>query len=73
MESWIRRENLRPFFEFAAWSVGYTFDGLDWDAVALGIRDTDYDDHQRFEYPLSGRQSVATHAAVDDQSRGVGP
>jgi hypothetical protein len=43
VEGCIWQENLRPMFEFASQLVGYQFDDLDWDAVALGVRETDYE------------------------------
>jgi len=55
-------------FEFASSLVGYEFDTLDWDAVAIGLRDTDVERQQWFEYPLSGRQSLALKVALDPGS-----
>jgi hypothetical protein len=65
VEAWIWHENLRPMFEFASQLVGYEFDDLDWDAVALGLRQTDYEARRWFEYPLSGRPSLTLEAALD--------
>lgn len=69
LEAWIREENLRPMFEFAPQLVGYQFDDLDWDAVASGVRETNYEEQRWFEYALSGRQSLTLGAALDSGTR----
>ena len=56
-------------FEFASQLVGYEFDNLDWDAVASGVRETDYEEQRWFEYALSGRQSLTLGAALDSGTR----
>ncbi|MEV7525409.1 hypothetical protein [Streptomyces sp. NPDC091371] len=38
---WIWERNLRSFLELLSHYVGYDFDATDWDAVELGIEETD--------------------------------
>jgi len=69
---WVWHENLRPFLEVASWLVGYSFDDLDWDAITVGLEESQRNEGQLdyvwFDYPLgdlglrlhdSGSYSVA--------------
>ena len=64
MKVWILEGNLRPMVEFASYVVGYEFDDIDWDAVALGLRDTDVEKEAWFEYPLVGDRSLSLKVAL---------
>ena len=67
-ERWIYEANLRPFFEFAAARVRYDFDDLDWDAITTGLRATDVDAEQWFDYPVAGRETITVSIADDRHS-----
>jgi hypothetical protein len=68
LENWIHEENLRPFFEFAASRAEYDLCELDWDAITYGLRGTNYEADEWFEYPLIGRERLDIAAAADPGS-----
>ncbi|MEU5485728.1 hypothetical protein [Streptomyces mirabilis] len=55
VEGWIWNENVQPFLALLARYAGYDFDGIDWQAVELGLEATD-DAHldRWYSYPLVG-------------------
>jgi hypothetical protein len=56
--TWILPDNLHLFLERVSALIGYRFEDWDWDAVRLGVRDTDLQRDQWYEYELSGSPSV---------------
>lgn len=55
VSDWIFEENLKPFVEMVAFTVGAEFDdNIDWVAISYGIPGTDDDAGQWFEYSFMG-------------------
>jgi hypothetical protein len=67
LETWIWKDNLRPFLEFASFRAGYEFDELDWEAVRYGMGKTDADADAWFAYSLEGDRTVEIAAANDPE------
>src|SRR5579871_2384944 len=53
IRTWIRPGNLRPFLERAFVLMGDHLEDWDWDAIRVGVRDTDLEQDNWFEYELS--------------------
>src|SRR5206468_992400 len=68
MQTWIWEHNLRPMFEFTSILVGYDFDDADWDAITVGVADTEVEVQRWFEYPLKGQISLTLRVARDGGS-----
>ena len=52
MKDWIFEKNLRPVLEIVSRMVGYQFDQEDWNVVRFGVRDSNSEKNQWYEYPL---------------------
>ena len=64
--SWMLVENIRPFLEIIAGLVGTEVDGWDWDAIALGLKDTDHELGRWFSYQFTGaRGSISLRLALE--------
>jgi hypothetical protein len=64
-------DNLEPFLTAVGWVVGYRFDADDWQAVSQGIRDTDAEGGQWYEYEFHGQRPTAFAVAYDEPGCGV--
>ena len=62
---WIIANNLKPFCETVATFGGYGFDDSDWDAIATGVKRTDYEQGNWFEYEMQGDSPVTLKIARD--------
>jgi hypothetical protein len=62
---WIIDQNLKPFLEILSAFVQYDFDNSDWDAVSLGIQETDSERGVWLDYPLSGDTTIKLRLARD--------
>ena len=62
---WIIEDNLKPLLETLATFAGYSLDAWDWDAVQLGIKGTDVERGDWYEYELSGNRPVRIRIAKD--------
>jgi hypothetical protein len=62
---WIFDENLRPFLTALGWIVGYQFDNDDWEAISLGVRDSDGETGRWYEYEFHGQHSSKLVLARD--------
>jgi hypothetical protein len=69
---WINEERLHGFLDHAARVVGYSFDETDWAAVSNGLRNTDDDRGQWYEYTFVGRKQLLFAVARSDPSAGSG-
>lgn len=62
---WVAASNVYTLMSTLSRFVGYSFDKLDWTAVATSLPETDAEAaDQRYEYPLVGEPSLDVSLAV---------
>jgi hypothetical protein len=64
-------DNLLPFMTALGWLVAYQFDDGDWAALSYGLRDSDAEAGQWYEYEFSGRERLVFSVALDDSGSSV--
>jgi hypothetical protein len=62
---WVYEDNLRAFLTVVGWIVGYSFDADDWFAVSSGVRESDAEANQWYEYELVGDHRAALRIGID--------
>jgi hypothetical protein len=65
---WFYEENLRPVSEILASYARYEFDPSDWDAIEAGVRSTDSERGNLYDYTFFGRDTVKASFARDPGS-----
>jgi hypothetical protein len=65
VQDWILRQNLRAFLTAVSWVVGYPFGADDWAAIEHGVRESDDETGQRYEYTFAGQQAAKLLLARD--------
>jgi hypothetical protein len=62
---WIIDVNLRPFCEIVGAFSGAGLDSWDWDAIHLGVKETDVEKNAWFDYEFVGKHPVKIRVAHD--------
>jgi len=61
--AWILEENIKPLLETVARIAGAQLDNWDWDATTVGLKNTDHERGQWFDYQFQGNHSVKIRLA----------
>ena len=65
---WVLEENIKPLLETVTGFAGAKLDDWDWDAITLGLKSTNHEHGQWFDYQFQGNESVKIRLA---QERGT--
>jgi hypothetical protein len=62
---WVWQDNLEPFLTTLSWIVGYSIKDDDWQAIKVGLLETDGDLLRWYSYGFAGSSTVNFKLAVD--------
>ena len=63
--NWILQENIKPLLGTISRFVGAELNNWDWDAITLGLKNTDHEHGQWFDYQFQARDSVKVRLALE--------
>ena len=66
--TWIREENLYPWFEYVALRCGYDFNDGDRAAFEYGIWSTDVESDRWFDYSFASQETCQIYVTLDPGS-----